>query len=100
MRRLSGFQNGLIAVYARILAAANKQRSRSKDDLKSVEARVEDADSEAAQRSKTKDKIRDDIRERIRDRISTEGPPGRITPEILQGVLLEIVDAIPSRDPV
>ena len=27
MQRLSGFQNGLIAVYARILAAANSRRS-------------------------------------------------------------------------
>ena len=32
MRRLSGFQNGLIAVYARILAAANTDR-RAFDEL-------------------------------------------------------------------
>ena len=34
------------------------------------------------------------IKEKIRDKIKSGGPPGSITPEILQEILIGIVDAI------
>jgi transcriptional regulator with XRE-family HTH domain len=34
------------------------------------------------------------LRSKIKDKLRSGGPPGHITPEVLQEILLEIVDAI------
>jgi transcriptional regulator with XRE-family HTH domain len=34
------------------------------------------------------------LRSKIKDKLRSDGPPGHITPEVLQEILLEIVDAI------
>ena len=41
-----------------------------------------------------KNRLFSELRSKIKDKLRSDGPPGHITPEVLQEIFLEIVDAI------